>query len=151
MSCLITFGPYQKFGKTLHIDFSGGRRRKLDQDPPVSSGASKLSVEYLEKIAEEPRNKKRRGGTDQTYYEAWLSFNEFLIRLDSRPDCWDDRICLFVAHLIVSGHPPPTIATYASGGKGILKDDSVQIDDNSVALASLLKGCRNNYQHEKRR
>ena len=65
------------------------------------------------------------------YYEEGKLFNSFLIHLDRMPDNWDDRIILFVAHLIEPEQngdtaekqkttAPQMIASYASGIKAEL-------------------------------
>ena len=71
-----------------------------------------------------------------------MNFNDFLVCLDKLPDSWDDRICLFVAQLIIENHPPPTIQSYVSAVKGTLRDDGIEIEDNSVALSALIRSSK---------
>ena len=56
-------------------------------------------------------------GTRETYRRS--CFNNFIVKLDSKPDTWEDRLALFVAFLIDTGKLPVTIRTYASGIKSV--------------------------------
>ena len=76
------------------------------------------------------------------YHAAWVSFNDFFIKLDRKPESWEDRIALFVAYLIDRKQPEGTIRSYISGIKSVLKDEGIVIDNNSYMLASLLKACK---------
>lgn len=66
----------------------------------------------------------------------------FVIKLEYKPQNWEDRITTFIAFLIDNGNPESSIRSYVSGIKAVLKDDGVEIDDNSLFLASLLKACK---------
>ena len=71
------------------------------------------------------------------------SLIKFIIRLDSRPESWEDRICLFAAHLIhVKQIQSSTLRSYYSAIKNILAKDDYIVNDNKVCLNSLAKACR---------
>ena len=44
----------------------------------------------------------------------------------------------------VSGHPSSTIASYVSAIRTVLRDNGVEVCENSVVLSSLLRSCRVN-------
>ena len=113
-----------------------------------SSRESTLSAEYLTKLVERLRREKHKSTTRRTYHEAWVNFNDFLIRLDKWPDAWDDRLVLYVAEIMDSMRPSSTIASYVSAVKSVLRDDGVDLGDNSVLLASVLRSCRINNKSE---
>ena len=63
------------------------------------------------------------------------------------PDSWDDCIVLFVVYLLDPGQLPITqsqtiVASYTSGIKAILREDGVELCEDSLALASLLKAAK---------
>ena len=102
----------------------------------------KLSLDYLLQVADKLKTGRRRQPTRRVYREAWKIFNDFLICMDKLPNNWDDCICMFVAQLIIENHPPPTIQSYVSGVKAILREDGIDIEDNSVALAALIQSSK---------
>ena len=107
-----------------------------------SSDGTKLSLDYLTHIAKKFKTQNRQPSTKHTYKQAWYNFNDFLICMDKMPDSWNDRICLFVPQLIVEKHPPPIIQSYVSAVKAILREEGVEIEDNSVALAALIHSAK---------
>ena len=64
------------------------------------------------------------------------------MRLDDRPTTWDDKLVMFTANLIVEKHPEPMIRSYVSAVRTFLKEDGIQIDNNSVTLSALLKSTK---------
>ena len=85
-----------------------------------SSRESMLSAEYLKQVVEQLRLEQH---TRRMYHEAWVNFNDFLIRLDKWPDTWDNRLVLFVAELMDMSHPSSTISSYVSTVEAVLKED----------------------------
>ena len=73
--------------------------KKKKKKQSMSSGSS-LSTSAIEGIIEDLWMKQYRDSTMKNYYCIWKTFNEFFIRLDNKPDKWEDRITLFVAYLI---------------------------------------------------
>ena len=107
-----------------------------------SSGSGKLSTEYFQKTIKKLKNNNLDDGTKESYHAAWVSFNDFFVKLDKKPEDWVDRITLFVAYLIDRRQPEKTIRSYASGIKRVLHDEGIVIDNKSYLLASLLKACK---------
>ena len=77
----------------------------------------------------------------------WRHFNRFLIRLDNRPDNWEDRTSLFCAFLIKEGLQSQTIKCYISAIKAVLKEDNYQWDDNKALLGTMIRACQLQNDH----
>ena len=107
-----------------------------------SSGASTISTTAIECIVEKLRRKRNRTSTQANYYSIWKLFNEFFIKLDRKPDTWEDRLVLFVAYLADQEKKSSTIKSYISAVKAVLRDDGVILNEDRYLLASITKGCR---------
>ena len=86
--------------------------------------------------------KQTRTSTSKNYFRIWRIFNKFLINLDKKPDCWEDRVTLFVGHLVQKGLQSSTIKSYFSAIKRILTDDGYQWNNDKILLSSLTRACR---------
>ena len=75
------------------------RRRSSDRS---STTSSQLSTSSIEKIIDQLRLQKHRDSTKRNYYAIWKLFNKFILRLDQKPRNWEQRLLLFVGHLIDS-------------------------------------------------
>ena len=73
------------------------------------------------------------------YYTVWRQFNQFFLRLDVRPGNWEERLTLFVGHLIQQDLKSNTIKSYISAIKSVLRDDRVILNTDQYLLASLTK------------
>ena len=85
----------------------------------------------------------------KTYLSIWRQFNKFLVRLDKRPDSWEDRLSLFGAHLVDSGYQSSTLRSYFSGIRHMLKADGYHWDENKIFLNTLVRACK--IQDDKRK
>ena len=88
-----------------------------------------------------------RGSTQQNYYMVWKIFNEFLIHLDIKPMTWEQRLTLFVGHLVNTKRKSQTIRSYISAIKAVLLDGGIGIDEDTYLLTSLTKACRFKNDH----
>ena len=86
--------------------------------------------------------KQTRESTKKNYLGIWRQFNAFIIRLDNKPESWEDRVTLFVSFKIDNGAQSSTIKSYVSAIKRILVDDGYRWDDTKIMLASLTRACR---------
>ena len=66
------------------------------------------------------------------------------MRLDVKPDSWEDRIMLFTGYLIENQKQSSTVWSYISAIKAILQADGKEIHKNRVLLASITWACRIN-------
>ena len=85
---------------------------------------------------------QHRDSTSRNYYVIWKIFNKFILKLDRKPSTWEDRIILFVGHLVQSRKQSATIKSYVSAIKAVLKSGNIKIDDNISLLSSLTKAIR---------
>ena len=146
-------GATAKLGPTIKLTFSNklvwlnfrvcnAIKKKKNSGSSRSSGSSRISLRQLQLTAENLCNQQHCPSTGRMYHHAWKNFNDLLVALDERPSDWNDKIMLFAAQLIVEKHPVPTIKSYVSAVKSFLRDDGIEIDDNSVMLSSLIKSCK---------
>ena len=85
---------------------------------------------------------QHRDTTKRNYYAIWKVFNEFFIRLDEKPDTWQDRLTLFVGYLIQKERQSSTVKSYVSAIKAVLKENNIHITSDQYLLASLIRACR---------
>ena len=83
-----------------------------------------------------------RSSTSRNYLAIWRQFNKFVIKLDVKPNTWEDRVTLFIAYKIQEGAKSTTVKSYVSAIKRILVDDGYPWDDQRVLLGSLTKACK---------
>ena len=107
-----------------------------------SSTSFSISTAAIQSIIERLRSQNNRDSTRCNNYNVWKIFNEFFIRLDVKPNSWEDRLVLFVGYLIEKKWKSSTIRSYISAIKAVLKQDNVTLDENTYLLASLTKACK---------
>ena len=83
-----------------------------------------------------------RKSTAQNYLKVWRIFNKFLIRLDWRPQSWEDKTALFCAYLIDKGNQSTTVRSYVSAIKAILKDDGYHWNQEKILISSFTQACK---------
>ena len=130
------------FYHSLHYIGGTPKKNKTGVSSDTISTSSSISTRKLQLIVEDLKYQRHRKSTKSNYYGIWKKFNELFIRLDVKPNNWEDRIVLFVGYMINEGRKSTTIRSYVSAIKAILADINEQIDDNSVLLSSLTKACR---------
>ena len=86
--------------------------------------------------------KQNRQSTNKSYLGIWRQFNSFLIKLDRKPESWEERVTLFVSYKIDGGAQSSTIKSYVSAIKRILTDDGYEWDSTKIMLTSVTKACR---------
>ena len=96
----------------------------------------------IENLIDKLRNKHHRLSMEANYHVIWRIFNEFFLRLDQKPDSWEERLTLFVGYLIDHNRKLSTIKSYISAIKSVLRDDGVILNENRYLIASLTQACR---------
>ena len=91
---------------------------------------------------EKLRCTQNRDSTIKNYLSIWRHFNNFVIQLDRKPNSWEERTSLFMAHLISGGTQSSTIRSYVSAIKRILIDDGYQWNEKQILLSSLTRACK---------
>lgn len=85
---------------------------------------------------------KHRVVTRLKYHSIWTSFNKFLIKFDRMPTTWEDRIYIWVAHLVDNRKSVSTVKSYLSAIRQILQSDGVELQEDKQLLSSLLTTCK---------
>ena len=106
------------------------------------SSSSTISTVAMENLIEKLKMEKHRSSTRKNYYAIWKKFNEFYIKLDKKPNSWEERIVLYVGYLIENKRRAQTIKSYISAIKSVLMDDGVILNENKYLLTSLTRACR---------
>ena len=79
--------------------------------------------------------------TKKNYYAVWKIVNEFFIRLDNKPRKWEDRLTLFIGHLVQQNRQSSTVKSYISAIKAVLKMNSIKVTEDQFLLSSLTRAC----------
>ena len=108
----------------------------------TTTSSSKLSTKSLKNIVERLKVQCHRDSTRQNYYSIWKSFNKFLGQLDFIPEFWEDRIVLYIGHLISQNKQSATIKSYLSAIRAVLKQDNVELQEDEFLLRSLMRACK---------
>ena len=69
-------------------------------DRSHSSTSSQISRVSIQHGIERLQRDSVRVSTRRIYESVWRTFNKFFVRLDEKPSTWEDRLILFVGHLI---------------------------------------------------
>ena len=119
-------------------NFVGKQRKKKG----AYSDSSTISSEHINSIMESLRWKSTKSSTAKNYHSIWREFNQFLIRLDRKPQYWEDRVALFCTYLVDKGRKSSTIRSYISAIKKVLKTDGYPWNDGRVELTALTNACK---------
>ena len=93
-------------------------------------------------IMDKLKNFKNKNSTKKVYLSIWRKFNNFVIKLDRIPRTWEERVGLYIAHLVYHGAQSSTVKTYISAIKSILIDDDYQWDQSKILFSTLTRACR---------
>ena len=115
-----------------------GRRSESSSSSSVKSISTAAMLEVIEKL----KMNQHRDSTQKGYYNIWKSFNEFFLRLDHKPNNWEDRIVLYVGYLIDTKKQSSTVKSYISAIWAVLQCGGVTLHEDSVQIASLVRACR---------
>ena len=96
----------------------------------------------MENVLERLKSHTNRDSTRANYLAIWRNFNNFIIKLDRKPDNWEDRASLFGAYLVQKGLQSSTVKSYFSAIKCILTEDGYIWNDQKVVLSTLVKACK---------
>ena len=103
---------------------------------------SSISTKAIQTFVDKLKNERNRSSTRKTYYAIWRIFNEFFIKLDQKPESWEDRLTLFVGYMVSKRRKASTISSYISAIKAVLIEDGVKLNENKYLLTSLTQACR---------
>ena len=101
-----------------------------------------ISCSAIQQVVDKMRNKQHRTSTQANYYGIWKCFNEFVIRLDSKPASWEDRLVLFIGYLIQTDKKSNTIRSYVLAIKTVLFRGGIELNEDRTLLRALTRGCK---------
>ena len=101
-----------------------------------------ISTDDLENIVDKLRHERNRSSTRKNYHTVWRLFNNFFIKLDRKPNSWEDRLTLFVGYLVESKRKPATVRSYISAIRAVLWENKIELSDDKSLLSSLTTACR---------
>ena len=67
----------------------------------------------------------------------WKTFNQFFVKLDKKPNNWEDHISLFAAYLIDQDRKSMTMKSYVSAIKAVLGQANIAVQEDTCLLKSL--------------
>ena len=107
----------------------------------ISSHSSNILTRSLNLILEKLQCTNNKTSTKKTYLSVWRQFNNFVIKLDVKPNLLEKRTALFLAYLVDNGAQSAMLKSYVSAIKRILTDNRYIWNDNIVLLSSLTRAC----------
>ena len=134
-------GSNKTYIVTKTSSVSGKHRHKKDSSSKLSTSSS-ISTKAIHQLVDKLKREHNRDSTKQNYYNIWRIFNAFFIQLDVKPKTWEERLILFVGHCVQMKKRSSTIKSYISAIKELLRDDGVEINEDSYLLASLIRASR---------
>ena len=105
-----------------------------------TSNSSRISTREIQLIIEKLKGQSHR--SSRNYLGVWRQFNKFVIRLDVKPNRWEDRVTLFMGYKIDQGMQYSTVKSYVSAIKRVLVEDGYSWDDQRVLIRSLTSACK---------
>ena len=112
------------------------------KDDETESSSSTISTRDMQRIINKLRLQHIRDSTRKCYYSIWKTFNEFFVKLDEKPNNWEDRILLFIGYLISKNRKSQTIKSYLSAIRLVLREDGIELDEDLFLIKSLTKACK---------
>ena len=88
------------------------------------------------------QSQRHQSLTDENYLAIWRVFNKFFIRLDNKPDHWEDQLALFIAHKINEEGHSKSVMSYISAIKSVLQSEGIFLEDYSYRLSALISACK---------
>ena len=122
-----------------------------DTESTTTSDTTTISTAKISCIVEQLKLDRHRSSTKAQYYSVWKLFNQFFIKLDHKPLSWEDRLTLFVGHLVQTKKKSTTIKSYISAIKAVLFNGNIQLREDRSLLNSLTRACRLKYDKVKTR
>ena len=126
----------------MYDSFAGQRHKKANSDTESTFSSDRISVEDLEEKREYWMHHMHRPSTKKTYHGVWTKFNQFVLRLDYPPPTWEEKVSLYITHLLESNFKSATLKSYISGIKAKLKADGYVWRDELIWFNALTKACK---------
>ena len=78
----------------------------------------------------------------KSYLGIWRNFNRFLLKLDEKPENWEERISLYLAFIVENGAQSSTVKSYYSAIKKTFGSYYYSLDESQIFLNTLTSACR---------
>ena len=85
---------------------------------------------------------RHRDSTKAQYYSVWKTFNKFFIKLDKKPEHWEDRIVLFVGYLVEEKKKSSTVKSYILAIRAVLFGAGISVSVDQTLLNALTRACK---------
>lgn len=118
------------------------RLSQIDNKSHTSDDPLQYSLDQFHQINERIKFMKHKTSTRLKYHDIWISFNKFLLKFDRMPMMWEDRIYVYIAHLVDNKKSINTVKNYLSAIRQILKSDGIELHEDKDLLSSLLTTCK---------
>ena len=115
---------------------------KFAIDSTSSSGSSQILTWEIQSAIDRMKNERHRKSTRCSYRSIWKNFNSFFVRLDDKPDTWEDRIALYVGYLVSCNKQSSMVRSYVSSIKAILENSNIELNEDRCLLSSLARACK---------
>ena len=92
-------------------------------------------------IIDKLKDDQHRGSTKRSYHSVWKNFNKFFIQLDVKLKHWEQRLALYVRHLISSNKQSSTVMSYISAIKAVLAMNNIDLNPDQYLLTALMRVC----------
>ena len=123
------------------LNFVGHKHAKRVNSSSGSS-SSTISTKEIQLIVDKLSMERCRNSTLETYHRIWKLFNQFFIKLDEKPDTWEQRLILFTGFLVDNKLKSTTVKTYISAIRTILREVNIKLCENNFLLNSLTRACK---------
>ena len=101
-----------------------------------------ISTSEIQNIIFKLKSQHHRDSTRNNYYAIWKTFNKFFIRLYCKPTTYEDRLTLFVGHLVHQNKKASTVKSYISAIRAVLFEVNVELQEDETLLMALTKACK---------
>ncbi len=95
----------------------------------------------LRSALEQLKQKGVQGSTWKQYSAAWNHFTAFLAKLDEPVFSWEDRLMLFVVHMVEECKSPATIRSHLTGIRYLMRLEGIELQSNNFLYNVILKVC----------
>lgn len=99
-----------------------------------------LSVDFIKRQA--AGNRRVTNETDAKYYDDWVTFNRFLLKLDHIPRSWEERVFVYLNYLEQTTHQSGTLQVYKTAIKYELNLLGIDFDEDKFDLKATIRTCK---------
>ena len=106
------------------------------------SDNSSISTDSVLMVIKKLKCGSHRDSTKRNYQTVWRLFSKFNLKLDIKPETWEQRILLFAGYLINENKKAGTVRSYISAVKTTLRLEGIEINENQFLLGTLTRACK---------